>query len=585
MLNNIKFLAALRHKRWFFPVMAAGCLLFVSALANAQLVNINDLHEDRPADMVLINANIHTMAAHQPRAQALAVIDGYIVDIGNNQRITSWIGQETQVMDAQGLFVLPGFIDTHNHVFEGASEVGGSCELSPDLTLLEQIPLLQACAELPSEQGAWITGYGHRLDTLLSEATTNTPREILDDIFPDNPIVIMEESSHSMMANSRALALAGFSSRSPHPQGGRITKDPKSGELNGILFDSAGDIVMELAWNSQSGVFNKSYDGLLAGLAEAAKHGITTIGDGRMYWQRGWYDVWQLVKKDGELTARVSLRPWIYPEVDRKKQLAYLQRIQSDDIDELLIVDQVKMYIDGVMHFGTAKVAKPYDWSWQEDAPRGLYYITPEALESWLPALQKIGYGAHIHAIGDLGITQAIDAIANVRTAGSQAHYGLTHLEMVRKSDFKRFARYGIDADFQAGASFFARHEWAVPYVGKRRAMNMLQMRGVYDAGANVTFSSDWTVNDLNPLMAIANSLRLKDKQGLPDIYSAMAAATLNGAKALGVETITGSLREGKAADFVILSNDITRSTPDTIEDTEVVTTVLLGDVVFDIED
>lgn len=562
-----------------------ACVFAASGFAPSILAQAGNIDELQTADMVLLNANIHTLEPQMPKARAMAVIDGYIVELDSNDIIQQWIGDDTQVIDVEGLTVLPGFIDTHNHVFEGASELGGNCELDPALTLTELIPILDECAAGVSEKGQWVMGYGHQLNALLDEETPDTPRHILDQIFPDNPVVIMEESSHSMLVNSLALNLIGFDEDTPHPQGGIIMREEDSGELNGILFDNAGDLVMEMAWNSQSDLFNQSYEGLLAGLEEVAANGITTVGDGRMYWQRGWFDVWQQAAIDDELTARVSVRPWIYPDLDVDEQLEYLETIQSDNVESLLLVNQVKMYIDGVMHFGTAKVASPYKWSWQSDSPNGLYYITPNALQSWLPALDKIGYGAHIHAIGDLGISQAIDAIAKVRNKGSDQLYGLTHLEMVQRKDFVRFSRYGIDADFQAGATFFAQHDWAVPYVGKARAKKMLQMRGVFDAGANVTFSSDWTVNDMNPLMAIANSLKLKKKQGLPDINAALKAATINGARALGLDDVTGSLKVGKAADFVILSADITRLSADEIAKTQIVTTVLMGDVVFDMDD
>lgn len=568
------------YKSALMKTVMLGALSCYSIL-HAQSVNAYK----RPiAETVVINGDIHTLEPGVPNAQAMAISDGYIVALSDNKTIKQWITDETEVIDAEGLAIFPSFIDTHNHVFEGASEVGGACELDRELRLVEQIPLLKLCAREVQNNGDWVIGYGHTLDALLSDANGPLPVDVLDTEFPNNPVVIMEESSHSMLVNSAAMEIAGINANREHPVGGRIMFDESSGEPNGVLFDNAGDIVMEIAWNSQNSVFEQSYQGLLAGLEVMAQNGITTIGDGRMYWRRGWWEVWQQAKVDNALTARVSVRPWIYPEVDMQSQLSFLKDIQSDDAHELLIVNQVKMYIDGVLHFGTAKVDEPYTWSWQVDAPTGLYYISPEAMNAWLPELTKIGYGAHIHAIGDKGITESIDAIAKQRQNGSDMLYGLTHLEMVKESDFTRFSKYFIDADFQAGAAFFAEHGWAVDYLGPIRARKMLQMRGVYNAGGNVTFSSDWTVNDVNPLVAIANSIRNKAGQGLPNIDSAIRAATINGAQALGIEHVTGSLKVGKAADFVILSRDISTATASQIENTEILSTYLLGDLVYDAE-
>ena len=237
-----------------------------------------------------------------------------------------------------------------------------------------------------------------------------------------------------------------------------------------------------------------------------------------------------------------------------------------------------------VLHFGSAKVTKFYEWSWQPEPPSGYYDFEPTRLKSRLSRLHSTGYGAHIHAIGDEAISRAINAIEFARQKGSYRDYGLTHLEMLAGRDISGFKRHNITADFQAGAEFFASHGWAVPYIGKARARRLLQMRKVFDAGVNVTFSSDCNVNDLNPLVAIANPLRHKKGQGLPNIQEALKAATINGAKALGLDKSTGSIKVGKSADFVVLSDDITCLSPNKIEQVKVLKTWLRGEVVYDAE-
>jgi predicted amidohydrolase YtcJ len=476
--------------------------------------------------------------------------------------------------------LLPGFIDTHNHIFEGASEAGGNCLLSPVKTLKGQRSELQACKNGIKKAGEWLIGYGHQLDALWGNSKNLNPRNHLDKWFPDNPVIIMEESSHSMMANSLALNKAGINKNSEHPQGGRIMFS-QDGEPNGVLFDNAGDIVMELAWNSLSNNFQVSYDGLLAGMDAAVSNGITTIGDGRLYWRRGWYEVWQEASKNDALIVRTSLRPWIYPDVPLDQQINYLRGIASSDKNNLLVVDQVKMYIDGVMHFGTAKVLKPYKWSWQDYLPYGLNYISPKALPGLLKDLDKIGFGAHVHAIGDGGVRETLDAIQTARHQESKRIYSMTHLEMVDVSDFNRFQALDVHTDFQAGADYFADTQWASFYVGRNRARRMMPMREIYETGANVTFSSDWTVNSINPLVAIANSVRLKKSKGLPNIHAAIRAATINGARALGLESVTGSIEIGKSADFILLDRNIVRAKPNQIESTEVIMTILQGEKVF----
>ncbi|MGB0494875.1 MAG: amidohydrolase [Kangiellaceae bacterium] len=542
---------------------------------------LKSLHaKNYAADLVIVDAYIYTANERQPRASALAIKDNRIVYVGDQKGTDNYIDDETDIIELAGKMLLPGFVDTHNHIFEGASQIGGNCQLDKHLALQKQTSNLKVCQSQVVTKDTWVIGYGHQLDVLMSEVIEDTPREFLDHFFPNNPVIIMEESSHSMLVNSNALRLAGINSESDHPQGGRIMFDEK-GEPNGILFDNAGDSVMELAWNAQSDVFQQSYDGLLDGISEVSANGITSVGDGRLYWRRGWYEVWEKARTEGELTLRVSLRPWVYPEIPLDSQLKILKEMYDPNINSLLIVDQVKMYSDGVLHFGTAKMLRPYNESMQVNDPKGLNYIPPRRLNKWISELRNLGYGAHIHAVGDAGIRQSVDAIQKERIKGSQLRYGLTHLELIDPIDIKRFSKLNIDADFQAGADSFADHSWAEYLVGKKRAKQMFLMRDLFDTGVNITFSSDWTVNPLNPLVAIANSVRWSHKQGLPNIDEAIYAATLNGAKALGLASITGSIEVGKSADLVVLGRDITRLNPDQIEQTKILMTIFRGEVVY----
>ncbi|WP_271271093.1 amidohydrolase [Aliamphritea hakodatensis] len=548
--------------------------LLVSALLCSPSVSASD-----DADTLVINAVVY---AEQP-AEAIAIKDGKITFVGSNQQARELQGNQTDVLDMEGAMVLPGFIDNHNHVFEAASEAGGSCELSPDEDLNGQIPYLEACAD-EAQPGQWLIGYGFSLEMILDDAANaQTPLALLDEFFPDQPVILMEQTSHAMWVNSAALDQAGITLASPEPQGGRHLKDPDSGELNGILLDNAGDIVMELAWNNLNNVFQRSYNGLLNGLYIASEHGITTIGDGRMYWQRGWYEVWQAARKNGDLTARVSLRPWIYPEGEPEEQLAFLKQIQTRQPDSRLIVDQVKMYSDGILTNGTAKIIKPYRDSFVDDMPYGLNYIPPEDMKFWLSELNEIGYGAHIHAIGDGAVRESLNAIEAVRNEGSGRDYSLTHVEMIQNADIQRFKPLKVTADFQV-ASSVGDHDWAIPFIGKKRTHQLMQLRPIYDTGANLTLSSDWNVNDINPLSGIGSSIQM-GKRGLPDIDAAIDAYTLKPAISLGLDDITGSIEVGKSADFVVLSQDITQLAPSKIADTQILMTILQGEIVYEAEE
>ena len=556
-----------------FKLMALSSLILY--LWSASFVQATEM-----ADRVYINANVYTAYPAQPFAEAVAIKDKTIMFVGSNTNANDVIDDETEIINLKGAQLLPGFIDNHNHIFEAASEAGGNCELSAEATPSEQIPYLRYCLE-NSQPGKWVIGWGHTIELTLSEEELS-PLEIIDSIFTDRPVIIMEQTSHSMWVNSVALSLVGINANTPDPQGGKIMKDPESGELMGILVDNAGDIVMAQAWNSLENKFSQSYEGVLNGLHEVAQNGITTVGDGRLYWKRGWYEVWKAVQADGELTARVSLRPWIYPHLKQSEQLKYLKSIQSSDKQQLLVVDQVKMYSDGIIVNGTAKTLSPYKFTYFPESPYGIHYIPPDQMTDWLRSLDKIGYGAHIHAIGDGGVRGSLDAIEAARKSGSKQHYTMTHVEMVHDTDIPRFKSLNVDADFQVGSDYIgnADHNWANFLIGKTRAHDLIPLRKIYDTGANVTLSSDWNVNPLSPLAGIANAVKLKEK-GLPDVDVAIDAYTINAAKSLGLESITGSIELGKSADLVILDREIIGKTPTEIKRAKVIQTILKGKNVF----
>ncbi|MEZ8065306.1 amidohydrolase [Vibrio sp. 10N.222.54.F12] len=547
----------------------------------ASLVSVpSAFSQSLTADQIFTNADIY---GHR-ESDSIVTHKGKIIFIGDHAQAQSFQGQSTDVIDLENAFVLPGFIDNHNHVFEAASELGGNCELDSEATLEEQIHYLEACKINAETNGrGWLMGYGFSLESTLDSDSEYTPLEIIDSIFPDRPVVFMEQTSHSMWVNSKALKIARISQQSPDPQGGAYLKDQDSGKLNGILLDNAGDQIMEMAWNSQSELFEQSYQGLMFGLEEAAAHGITTIGDGRMYWKRGWYDVWLEAEQNQDLTARVSLRPWVYPSMAIPSQLEVFEKMYSDDKSRLLLVDQVKMYSDGIFINGTAKTLAPYLDTYLPQSPNGLNYIPPAQMKEWLTALDKIGFSAHIHAIGDGAVRESLDAIESVRKQGSQKPYTLTHIELINDEDVPRFKQLNASADFQVGSDDVAKHQhqWAEAFLGARRAKAMMNLDAILKTDANITLSSDWNVHDINPLVGIANSL-IMGKTGLTDIYTAIDAYTLNAAKSLGIEDVTGSIEVGKSADFAILNKDITTVSARQIAKTQVLMTVLRGDVVFE---
>lgn len=538
-----------------------------------------------PKNVVFKNGTIYTSNEKQDIVEAVAVKEGKIIFVGSNKDVEGFINEDTKVVDLQGRFILPGFVDNHNHIFEAKSPAAGNCSVSPDASLQKQRSYLKACKK-GVKDGEWISGTGFSLEALLKDmdekSEQQTPLQVLDELFPNNPVLIMERTSHSVWVNSKALELAGINKDTKDPQGGRIIRDSETGEPFGILYDTAGDIVMEKAWNSQPNLFEKNYEGLLDGLDEVAKNGITTVGDGRLYWKRGWLDVWNKVNDEKKLTSRVVLRPWVYPNLNEAEQMEYFKKIKRDDVSSRMLINQVKMYSDGISINSTAKTLEKYKFEWFTGTPYGLNYIPEEKMKWWLTELNKIGYGALIHTIGDAGVRESLNAIEAAKKEGANQPYTLTHVEMVEDSDIDRFAKLGISADFQVGHDFAEdpKQSWASTYFTNQQMKRIMPLGRIWKTGANVSLSSDWDVNELNPLVTISNALSI-DEKGLSDVYAAIDAYTIKPAKALGLDNITGSIEVGKSADMVLLNEDITKMSADKIPNAKVLVTVLQGEVVY----
>lgn len=529
--------------------------------------------EEEAASLLLHNARIYTVNAEQPWAEALAISEaGEILVVGSQAEVEEYADDDTEFVDIGGRLVLPGFQDTHAHVLDASSEAQGDCPLESDGTLQQWLDEIGECVE--QAKGEWLLGSGFSLHTLLEAG--ESPHALLDEVAPDLPIAIMEETSHSYWLNSKALQLAGFDDERADPEGGVILRD-QQGRATGVVLDNAGDLVMDKALSPSRALQEQYYQAVLHGQDELARNGITSVADARVFWRRGHLEAWQKAAREDRLKARTSLGLWAYPQLDDGEQLAQLKSLyQPGDDDDLLHITQIKLYVDGIVHNTTARLRQPYQHSLAGVDPRGLYYFGPERLARYARELAATGFDLHIHSIGDQAVRDALDAIEQ---AGRGRHR-LTHVELVDQADIPRFRKLGVIADFQPShyftPSFLKDNQ---PLIGQR-AYRMLPMRELYDSGARVTLSSDWDVNPLAPLGIMQNALDL-GARGLPDLAAAIRAYTLDAAYTLRQERDTGSLEVGKQADLLVLDRDIFKLPPAQIGQAKVLWTLLGGEEVY----
>ena len=252
--------------------------------ANATEITTDSVKTPDPSYTIYTNGSIYTVNPKQPWAEALVIKEGVIEFIGSTKDAKGYVTSNSEVINLNGKMVMPGFHDVHIHPLESGSD-NTHFSLDIEETNPENYISVIKKAARRHPNAEWLIGYGHDIHTLL-EANRN-PLAILDDAVSDRPVIIMEQTSHSMWVNSKALELAGMNMNTPNPVGGVILKD-EDNQLMGILIDNAGNIAMELAMKPTPKKDENDYYGLTDFvLPELAKHGITSIADARTYWKRG----------------------------------------------------------------------------------------------------------------------------------------------------------------------------------------------------------------------------------------------------------------------------------------------------------
>lgn len=528
---------------------------------------------------VVLNANVHTVDASAPTAEAFAYDSkGTIIAVGSAEEVAAKAGENPIEIDAQGQMVLPGFQDAHLHVPEaGINE--GLCLVDPGLTLDEYADTIAGCAEEQPESD-WVRVAGASLFG-LRETDGTLPIDVLDEIVADRPALVLDDLGHAAWTNTLGLEAAGITQDSPDPQGGVYYRDPESGQLTGLLLENAQQAVRTAARLSD----DENYEGLLVALKELGKNGVTSVSDAGGYWQQGHSEAWKRAQDEGTLTVRAANTLYLYPDLGFDAQIAEFKKRFSNDPASMLRFNTAKIYIDGILDLGTAALLAPYDTPVDPATPSGFYYFQKDELQRYVNELHKIGYRLNFHVIGDAATREALDVLeASEPDAASEATHRdrLTHVYMVDPADLGRFAHLGVIADFQVGEESTSTdyHEYLSEFIGDR-AYDLIPVAKVLDTGAHVSLSSDWDADLLSPFGIIQRAVT-RDTNAVPSVEKAIELVTIDAAYALGQDDTTGSISVGKQADYVIVDQDLLNIDQNEIEGTQVIRTVVGGKTVYE---
>jgi predicted amidohydrolase YtcJ len=502
-------------------------------------------------------------AGHLP-GHGLLVEDGKVVDVLDPDALGALDRGEHDVVDLGGGLVTPGFVDAHVHPIQGGLE-RLQCDLTDGGTREEYLALVRAYAD--RFEGAWVTGGGWA----MAPFSGGTPSAAdLDTVVPDRPALLHNRDHHGAWANSRALELAGITAQTPDPADGRIERLP-DWSPQGTLHEGAVDIVAAL-------LPEVTPDEYAAGLREGQAYlfslGVTSWQDAIVGAYAGMADTGSTYTDalaSGDLLADVIGALWWDRELGLAQVPGLVERRQAQTGGRYRATS-VKIMQDGVCENFTAAMLTPYlDPHGHPTGNAGHSFVEAEELKAIVVALAAEGFQVHVHAIGDRGTREALDAFEAARAAGHSGdlRHHIAHLQVIHPDDVRRFATLRVAANAQA---LWATHEpqmddLTIPFLGDERATWQYPFGGLHRAGARLVMGSDWPVSSPDPLAAIHTAVTRTayDDPRAPfladqavDLTTAFAAYTSGSAWINGRDRLDGAgvLAPGHAADLATLDRD-----------------------------
>jgi predicted amidohydrolase YtcJ len=546
----------------------------------------------------VINADVRTVDSFAPNAEAFAITGGKFVAIGWSGEIQDLARENTDVIDAGGVTIIPGLIDGHTHLLNGSSLAVGA-DLSEIEDKSEWLRIIREKAQsLPD--GAWIIGgaWDHNLsDGVLPN------KEMLDAVSPNNPVWLQDIDRHSAWANSLAIEIAGVSVDSKVSPGGEIVIDPQTGELTGIFKESAAYLFSSAPGMAEA---TDPVAGIKAAVAYANSLGITTIQDMPSTTSVSEImddsDHYFAVMSDDALTLRIwhGLRvPRVF-EMDPSELFSAMAAIreklrkrvaefnQYRPTGPLLDIGYAKIMVDGVLSTRTAIMQAPYSDDPDAEAEP---FFSKDRLAELIAAAHDNDFPVAVHAIGDEAVSWVLDGFAqSPRRPGILADR-IEHIEVVTPNDVRRFNSLGVTASMQAHHATCCVGNYVIDRIGRERLPNAYVWRQMLDTDVPLVLGSDWPTSPLNPLIQMADTIHREsridgvvrpwDEGNSLTFEEALYGYTQAGANMTSWSDEIGSISIGKWADFVILDEQLPDNIDRALENRQVTATYLAGQRVY----
>jgi len=552
------------------------------------------------ADQVFKNGFVYTVDEANSIAEAVAIKGGIIVFVGNNEDVSAFIGADTKVTDLDGKMLMPSLFEAHGHA-QGMAKNMFSVNLKGKETLEEYVEAVKGF--LAEDPGAkFIAGLGWSNKVF---PPSGPRKEDLDAISKDIPIAIWSEDIHSLWVNSKALAIAQITEDTVNPAAGIIERS-EAGEPSGTLREGAAGRVMDALPDftvEQYKIAIKAYQEMANFL------GFTGCFDPLLFEGGNPIKAYKELAQEGELTMVFRGAYGASPELGTEQIDRFAAARTKDSVGDLFQMTTVKFFADGVIEGATAYLSEPYAAG--AERPEGFTgepIWAPEQLNETIAKAEKAGFQIHCHCIGDAATHEILDAIefANKQNGKQNCRHAITHLQLVDPADIQRFAKLGVVG--VANPYWFGKEDYfydlQIPYLGEERANREYPFGSFLKAGVVMATASDYPVTDpLNSFFGIQCGItRTVPEEVIPftcedsenpkyreplwpeeraTVEEMLKSFTVSGAYANFLENETGSIKEGKYADLIVVDQNILKIPKDKIGNTKVLLTLLRGKEVF----
>lgn len=534
----------------------------------------------RDADLVVLNAKVYTVDPKVPRAAAFAIKNGRFMAVGSSADMKGLAGKDTQVLDAQQMTVVPGFIDCHNHAPGNTLLydvlVGNPYDVEL-VTIDSIVDKLRARAQ-QTPPGTWVEGFFFD-DTKVKDRRALNVSD-LDRVSKDHPVAVHHRGGHTAFYNSKAFQMAGVSKATANVPGGTYDRGP-DGELTGRVTDRANgafELVGKRVTHSPEESMRRDREGLAFISKQFVRYGLTGVCH-----EGGNLRALQEVRARGELLHRVSYEA-LGPELD-----AMINGGMTTGLgDEWIRLGATYEHIaDGSFSERTMAISVPYPGV--TPPYKGNVTENQVDLNDWVERVHRAGIQVNCHANGDVAIDHVLTAYERALHLAPRpdARPRITHCTLINADLIRRIKAIGVVPALFSSYAYYNPDKFR--FYGEELMKRCMAYRTLLDAGVPVAVGSDFDPGPFSPLMGIQGMVTRtgwnREVWGANQrisIDEALRVNTINGAHATREETIKGSITPGKLADFVVLAEDLHTIDPSRIKDIKIVRTVVGGATVFE---